>query len=227
MEPIQGAGGVIVPDPSFMTLMREMCDKYGILLISDEVITGFGRTGDWSGARHWGVKPDMMSTAKGITSGYYPVGAALMSDKVSEVFENDKTGEGAIFHGYTYSAHPVGAAAVVACLSETERLDTKVNAEARGIQLYNGVTDLAKRHNIMGDIRGGHGLMLGIELVSDQNKKTPLDNDRMKKIHQKTYEFGAMVRLGLNNILMSPPLTISESEINQILDALDEGLTAI
>ena len=144
MEPIQGAGGVIVPDPSFMTLMRELCDKYGILLISDEVITGFGRTGDWSGARHWGVKPDMMSTAKGITSGYYPVGAALMSDKVSEVFENDKTGEGAIFHGYTYSAHPVGAAAVVACLSETERLDTKINAKARGIQLYNGVTDLAK-----------------------------------------------------------------------------------
>ena len=78
----------------------------------------------------------------------------------------------------------------------------------------------------MGDIRGGHGLMLGIELVSDQNKKTPLDNDHMKKIHQKTYECGAMVRLGLNNILMSPPLTISESEINQILEALDEGLTA-
>jgi adenosylmethionine-8-amino-7-oxononanoate aminotransferase len=169
----------------------------------------------------------MMSTAKGITSGYYPVGAALMSDKVSEVFENDKTGEGAIFHGYTYSAHPVGAAAVVACLSETERLDTKVNAEARGMQLYNGVIDLAKRHNIVGDVRGGHGLMLGIELVSDQNKKTPLNNDLMKKIYQKTYEFGAMVRLGLNNILMSPPLTISESEINQILGALDEGLTAI
>ena len=227
MEPIQGAGGVIIPDPIFMALMREICDKNGILLISDEVITGFGRTGDWSGARHWGVKPDMMSTAKGITSGYYPVGAALMSDKVAEVFENDKTGDAAIFHGYTYSAHPVGAAAVVACIFETERLDTKINAQVRGTQLYNGVKDLAKKYNIVGDVRGGHGLMLGIELVSDRTKKTPLGNDHMKKIHQKTYEFGAMVRLGLNNILMSPPLTISEGEVSQILGALDEGLAAI
>ena len=202
MEPIQGAGGVIVPDPMFMTLMRQICDRHGILLISDEVITGFGRTGDWSGARHWGVQPDMMSIAKGITSGYYPVGAALMSDKVAEVFENDDTGDAAIFHGYTYSAHPVGAAAVIACLSETERLDTKFNAQVRGTQLYNGVMELAKKHTIVGDVRGGHGLMLGIELVSDQSKKTPLDTSDMKKIHQKTYEFGAMVRLGLNNICL-------------------------
>ena len=227
MEPIQGAGGVIVPDESFMGHMQEVCDRNGILMISDEVITGFGRTGDWSGARHWGVQPDMMSIAKGITSGYYPVGAALMSDKIAEVFENDNTGDAAIFHGYTYSAHPVGAAAVIACLSETERLDTKVNAQVRGTQLYNGVVELAKKHTIVGDVRGGHGLMLGIELVSDQRKKTPLDTNDMKKIHQKTYEFGAMVRLGLNNILMSPPLTISENEVDQIIGALDEGLTAI
>ena len=87
MEPIQGAGGVIVPDASFMGLMQEVCDRNGILMISDEVITGFGRTGSWSGARHWNVKPDMMSMAKGITSGYFPVGAALMSGKVASVFE--------------------------------------------------------------------------------------------------------------------------------------------
>ena len=91
MEPIQGAGGVIVPDASFMGLMRDVCTRHGILMISDEVITGFGRTGDWSGARHWGVKPDMMSLAKGITSAYFPVGAALMSDQVAEVFENDRS----------------------------------------------------------------------------------------------------------------------------------------
>ena len=87
--------------------------------------------------------------------------------------------------------------------------------------------ELAKKHTIVGDVRGGHGLMLGIELVSDRSKKTPLDTSDMKKIHQKTYEFGAMVRLGLNNILMSPPLTISENEVDQIIGALDEGLTAI
>lgn len=227
MEPIQGAGGVIVPGETFMPLMREICDRHGILLISDEVITGFGRSGDWSGARHWGVKPDMMSTAKGITSGYFPVGAALISEKVADVFEKDTTGEGAIFHGYTYSAHPVGAAAVTACLAETLRLDTKTNAAARGKQLYDGALKLAEKYDMIGDVRGGHGLMTGVELVSDKTAKTPMDLDTMKAIHKAAYDAGAMVRLGGNNILMSPPLTISEAEVDTVLSALDTGLAAV
>ncbi|MCT4611016.1 MAG: aminotransferase class III-fold pyridoxal phosphate-dependent enzyme [Pelagimonas sp.] len=226
MEPIQGAGGVIVPPETFMPLMRDICDRYGILLISDEVITGFGRTGDWSGARHWGVKPDMMSTAKGITSGYFPVGAALISGKVAEVFENSDSAQGGIYHGYTYSAHPVGAAAVTACLQETLRLDLKTNAAARGTQLCEGVKALAEKYDIIGDVRGGHGLMTGIELVSDKATKTPMDLPTMSKIHQTAYEAGAMVRLGAHNILMSPPLTITEDEINVILNALDKGFAS-
>ncbi|QBF33728.1 aminotransferase class III-fold pyridoxal phosphate-dependent enzyme [Thalassococcus sp. S3] len=226
MEPIQGAGGVIVPGESFMKKMREICDRHGILMISDEVITGFGRSGDWTGARHWGVQPDMMSTAKGITSGYFPVGAALMSEKVAEVFEGSDA-EGAIFHGYTYSAHPVGAAAVVACLEETLRLDTKSNAAARGDQLYQGVKALAERYDIIGDVRGGHGLMTGMELVSDKATKTPMDQATMKRMHQATYEAGCMVRLGMHNVLMSPPLTITEAEVDQLLSALDAGLKAV
>ena len=226
MEPIQGAGGVIVPDASFMKLMREICDRHGILMISDEVITGFGRTGDWSGARHWGVQPDMMTTAKGITSGYFPVGACMVGDKVADVFENDQTGEAGIFHGYTYSAHPVGSAAVIATLAETTRLDLKTNAAARGTQLFEGVKKLAEKYDIIGDVRGGHGLMTGIELVSDATAKTPMDMATMKKIHEATYQAGSMVRLGAHNILMSPPLTISEGEMNTILSALDTGFAA-
>ncbi|WP_294225276.1 aminotransferase class III-fold pyridoxal phosphate-dependent enzyme [uncultured Shimia sp.] len=226
MEPIQGAGGVIVPDASFMTLMREICDRHGILMISDEVITGFGRTGDWSGARHWGVQPDMMTTAKGITSGYFPVGACMVGDKVADVFENDQTGEAAIYHGYTYSAHPVGSAAVIATLAETTRLDLKTNAAARGTQLFEGVKKLAGKYDIIGDVRGGHGLMTGIELVSDKAVKTPMDMATMKKIHEATYQAGSMVRLGAHNVLMSPPLTISEAEVNTILSALDTGFAA-
>ncbi|MDJ0822392.1 MAG: aminotransferase class III-fold pyridoxal phosphate-dependent enzyme [Paracoccaceae bacterium] len=225
MEPIQGAGGVIVPHETFMPLMRDICDRHGILMIADEVITGFGRTGDWTGSRHWGVQPDMMSTAKGITSGYFPVGAALMSGKVAEVFETSDA-DGAIFHGYTYSAHPVGAAAVVACLSETIRLDTKTNAGPRGTQLFEGVLTLAEKHDIIGDVRGGHGLMTGIELVSDRASKTPLDAGTVKRVHQVTYEAGAMVRIGAHNFLMSPPLTINEAEIDVILNALDAGFAA-
>ncbi|MBE1294303.1 MAG: aminotransferase class III-fold pyridoxal phosphate-dependent enzyme [Rhodobacteraceae bacterium] len=226
MEPIQGAGGVIVPDASFMKLMREICDRHGILMISDEVITGFGRTGDWSGARHWGVQPDMMTTAKGITSGYFPVGACMVGDKVADVFENDQSGEASIFHGYTYSAHPVGSAAVIATLAETTRLDLKANAAARGTQLFEGVKKLAQKYDIIGDVRGGHGLMTGIELVSDAAAKTPMDMATMKKIHEATYQAGSMVRLGAHNILMSPPLTISEDEVNTILSALDTGFAA-
>ena len=226
MEPIQGAGGVIVPDPSFMKLMREVCDRHGILMISDEVICGFGRTGDWTGARHWGVQPDMMTIAKGITSGYFPVGGVLVGDKVADVFENAPAADGAIWTGYTYSAHPVGAAAVVACLGETLRLDTKTNAAARGTQLYEGVLGLAEKYDIIGDVRGGHGLMTGIELVSDRAAKTPMDNDTMKRVHQATYEAGTMVRLGAHNILMSPPLTITAAEVDQIIASLDAGFAA-
>jgi len=225
MEPIQGAGGVIVPDASLMQRMREICDRYGILLISDEVICGFGRTGDWTGARHWGVKPDMMTIAKGVTSAYFPVGGVLFSDSVAEVFENAGP-EGAIWTGYTYSAHPVGAAAVVACLSETLRLDTKTNAAARGTQLYEGVQKLMEKYDIIGDVRGGHGLMTGIELVSDRAARTPMDAETIKKVHKATYEAGAMVRIGGNNLLMSPPLVISETEIDQVLSALDIGFAA-
>ncbi len=225
MEPIQGAGGVIVPDPSFMKLMREICDKHGILMISDEVITGFGRTGSWSGARHWGVQPDMMSTAKGITSAYFPVGAALMSEKVAEVFETADEA-GGIFHGYTYSAHPVGAAAVTACLEVTLRLVTKTNAAARGTQLYQGMLALQEKYDIIGDVRGGEGLMTGVEVVSDRAAKTPMDVATMKRIHKTAYEAGAMVRLGMNNILMSPPLVITEAEVQTLIDALDAGFAA-
>ncbi|RFP90872.1 aminotransferase class III-fold pyridoxal phosphate-dependent enzyme [Rhodobacteraceae bacterium 63075] len=226
MEPIQGAGGVIVPHETLMPLLREICDRHGILMISDEVITGFGRTGSWSGARHWGVKPDMMSTAKGITSGYFPVGAALMSEAVAEVFEKADPAEAGIYHGYTYSAHPVGAAAVTACLAETQRLDLKTNAAARGTQLFEGAQKLAKKYGIIGDVRGGQGLMTGIEIVSDPAQKTPMDMATMKRIHQTVYEAGAMVRLGGNNILMSPPLTITQAEVDVILSALDKGFAA-
>jgi adenosylmethionine-8-amino-7-oxononanoate aminotransferase len=142
------------------------------------------------------------------------------------VFENSDPAEGGIYHGYTYSAHPVGAAAVAACLAETVRLDLRANAAARGTQLYEGLQALASKHDIIGNVRGGQGLMTGMELVSDKSAKTPIDPATVKRIQQATYEAGAMVRMGPPNILMSPPLTISESEVQTILTALDSGLSA-
>jgi hypothetical protein len=227
MEPIQGAGGVIVPDASFMKLARNICDKHGILMIADEVITGFGRTGDWSGSRHWGVQPDMMTLAKGITSAYFPVGVTLVSAKVAEAFESDQSGEGSIYHGYTYSAHPVGMAAVNACLSETVRLDLKTNAATRGSQLFDGLKVLQADFDIIGDVRGGHGLMSAVELVSDRVTKSPMEISSVKRAHKATYEAGTMVRVGGNNLLMSPPLTLTETDVQKILADLRTGLVSI
>jgi adenosylmethionine-8-amino-7-oxononanoate aminotransferase len=140
MEPILGAGGVIPPHPTFMPGVEAICRKHGILLIADEVITAFGRTGAWTGSRLWGVKPDFACTAKAITNGYFPFGAVMIADGVAQVFEADETGKAAIGHGYTYSGHPVGAAAALACLAETKRLNVPVNAAARGAQLWDGIT---------------------------------------------------------------------------------------
>lgn len=226
MEPILGAGGVMVPHESFMPAMRDLCDKHGILMIADEVITGFGRSGDWSGSRHWGVAPDMMCIAKAITNGYYPFGACMLNDKVAEVFESAGA-EGFIGHGYTYSAHPVGAAAAVACVQEIERQNVKENAATRGTQMFEGFKRLAEKHALVGNVRGGHGLMTAIELVSDRGAKTPCDPSVGAQVQQVAYENGAYVRVSGHNILISPPLVISEADVDVIIDALDAGIGAV
>jgi len=226
MEPILGAGGVIPPHESFMPGVREICDRYGILLIADEVITAFGRSGSWSGSRHWGVQPDLMCTAKAITNGYFPFGAVMISDAVAEVFEGDTSGKAAIGSGYTYSGHPVGAAAAIACLKETERLQVKDNAAARGKQLYEGLLALQEKHTLIGDVRGGHGLMCALELVADPATMAPIDKKTIGKVHRTTYENGAMVRVSGNNIILSPPLVLTETDVTTILTALAVGFAS-
>src|SRR6056300_740348 len=217
MEPILGAGGVIPPHKSFMPGVREICSKNGILLIADEVITAFGRTGSWSGSRHWGVQPDLMCTAKAITNGYFPFGAVMISDHVAEVFEKDETGKAAIGHGYTYSGHPVGAAAAIACLDETQRLNVKDNAAARGAELYQGLLDLQRDFDLIGDVRGGHGLMCALELVSDRTTKAPTDKSVPAKIQQVAYQDGTMIRISGPNIILSPPLVLTSDDVKTIL----------
>lgn len=226
MEPILGAGGVIPPHKSFMPAVREICDKHGILLIADEVITAYGRTGAWSGSRLWGVKPDLMCTAKAITNGYFPFGAVMLNELVADLFENDKTGAGAIGSGYTYSGHPVGAAAAVACIKETQRLAVNENAAARGAQMFDGLKALAQKHEIIGDVRGGHGLMTAMELTSNRTTKAAPDKAIVGAIYKDTYANGVMVRVSGPNIILSPPLIISEGQTETIIAALDAAMTS-
>ena len=224
MEPILGAGGVIPPHESFMPGVRAICDRHGILLIADEVITAFGRTGSWTGSRHWGVQPDLMCTAKAITNGYFPFGAVMISGAVAEVFENDRSGAAAIGHGYTYSGHPVGAAAAIACLAETLRLNVPENAAARGAQLFAGLQKLQEKYTVIGDVRGGHGLMCALELVSERTSKAPIDKAVIGRVQEVAYQAGSMVRVSGPNIIMSPPLVLTAEDVQVILGALDAGL---
>jgi adenosylmethionine-8-amino-7-oxononanoate aminotransferase len=225
MEPVLGAGGVIVPDESFMPLVREICDRHDILLIADEVVTGFGRTGAWSGSRLHDVKPDMMTIAKAITSGYFPLGATLIGQQVADAFETDKTSFGSIGHGYTYSGHPVGCAAGIAALAETRRLKVNENAAARGLELADALEDLKRKHAVVGDVRY-KGLMAAVELVSDRDAKKAADKGVMKRVSDAAYEAGVMLRVSGSNIILSPPLILSSKQVRTIADALDTGFAA-
>ncbi|MBO6901207.1 MAG: aspartate aminotransferase family protein [Rhizobiaceae bacterium] len=225
MEPVLGAGGVIVPHESFMPRVRDILDRHGILMISDEVVTGFGRTGAWSGARLWGVKPDMMTLAKAVTSGYFPLGATMIGEKVAEVFESDKTSFGSIGHGYTYSGHPVGCAAGVAALAETKRLRLNENAAARGTELGVALEKLKASHDVVGDVRY-KGLMAALELVSDRDAKTPADKATMARVAEAAYDAGVMIRVSGNQIILSPPLIVTADDVEKIASALNAGLAA-
>ena len=223
MEPVLGAGGVIPPHESFMPMVREICDRTGILLIADEVITAFGRTGAWTGSRLWGIKPDLMCTAKAITTGYYPFGAVMIAEKIVETFENNDDSFGNIGHGYTYSAHPVGAAAALATLAETKRLNVADNSAARGDELLAGCKGLMDKYDLVGDVRG-MGLMVALELVSDRAAKTPAGKPLMGSFFKDTYEAGVMVRVSGNNVILSPPLVITTENVATIVTALDHAL---
>ena len=226
-EPIQGAGGVIVPPANYWPLVRAVCDKYGVLLIADEVVTGFGRGGAMFGTRLWGVNADLWCLAKGISSGYVPLGATAIGRKVAEVFEADTTGGAAVSHGYTYSAHPVAAAAALATLDILEEQDVPGNAARVGAHLQERLQAL-HRYRFVGDVRG-MGLMAGIEMVTDKAKRTPMPrtSDVPGRVAREAYRRGLMVRISGPNLILSPPLVITREEIDQLADILDASFAAV
>ena len=227
-EPVQGSGGVIVPPANYWPLIRQVCDKHGVLLIADEVVTGFGRTGHLFGTRLWGVKADLWCLAKGISSGYVPLGATAISSKVAAVFEQGDAALGAVTHGYTYSGHPVAAAAALATLEVLEREDVVGNAARQGAHLLERLRALGRRSRLVGDVRGV-GLMACLELVADQASKAPFGRGakEVTAVAREAYRRGAMVRTSGANIILSPALTISREEIDVLCDALEGAFAAV
>jgi adenosylmethionine-8-amino-7-oxononanoate aminotransferase len=227
-EPVQGSGGVIVPPANYWPLVRQVCDRHGVLLIADEVVTGFGRTGHLFGTRLWGVKADLWCLAKGISSGYVPLGATAISSKVAAVFEQGDAALGAVTHGYTYSGHPVAAAAALATLEVLQREDVVGNAARQGAHLIERLRALGGRSRLIGDVRGV-GLMVCLEMVADKASKAPFGRGakEVAAVAREAYRRGAMVRTSGPNIILSPALTISREEIDVLCDALEGAFAAV
>ena len=227
-EPVQGAGGVIVPPANYWPLVRKICDKYGVLLIADEVVTGFGRTGHLFGTRLWGVNADIWCLAKGISSGYVPLGATVLNAKVTEAFENGDAALATVTHGYTYSAHPVAAAAAVATLDYLQTVDVVGNAAREGAHFMERLQAIGKSHRLVGDVRGV-GLMGCLELVADRATKAafPRGAQEVTRVAREAYRRGAMIRTSGANIILSPALTIERAQIDVLCDAIDAALTAV
>jgi taurine--2-oxoglutarate transaminase len=226
VEPITGTSGLVVPPDGYLQRLRELCDRHGILLVFDEVITGFCRTGRWFAGQHWGVTPDLMTVAKGITSGYVPLGATIVSDRVAAHFEQSYLGA-----GLTYSAHPLACAAGCAVLEIYQEEELAERAERLGRLLLRRLAEMAARHPSVGEVRG-LGLLACLELVADRETREPLSPQRteqplspaMAAVKSAILERRVHPLIRWNLIMMAPPLTISEAELEEGLEAVEAGL---
>jgi putrescine---pyruvate transaminase len=221
-EPVQGAGGVIVPPADYFGRVREICDRHQVLLIADEVITGFGRTGRWFAMEHYGVQADLMVFAKGVTSGYLPLSGVMMTHAVYDVL---RTLHGIFPHGFTYSAHPTACAVALRNLRIIEEEGLVERARAMGELLRPALEDL-RRHELVGDVRS-LGLIGGIELVRDRATRESFEPSAGvgRRVMLAAMEEGVLVRaLGGDVLAMSPPLVITEAELTRTVETLGRAI---
>ncbi|WP_138381362.1 aminotransferase [Luteithermobacter gelatinilyticus] len=215
-EPIQGAGGVIVPPDSYWPEIQRICRKYDILLVADEVICGFGRTGNWFGSETFDIKPDLMTMAKGMSSGYIPISAVGIHDRVAEVLIEG----GDINHGYTYSGHPAACAAALASIRYTQEHDLVHQVrEETGPYFQAALHHLAETHPIVGEARG-RGLMGALQLVKDKESRTIFSGEEDAGTVCRDYCFrnNLIMRAVDQSMIASPPLVITKSEIDELIE---------
>ncbi len=223
VEPVTGAaGGFPLPD-GYLTRLRQVCDKYGILLIADEVITGFGRTGAWFGVDHEKVTPDLLVLAKGLTSGYVPMGAVVVHERVAQHFETRM-----LPLGSTYAGHPLACAAALACLAEYEERQLIPHARRMGELLLGRLRELAGRHRCVGDVRG-KGLLACLELVRDPATRAPLvppntDSPLPMQLRRKAWAEGLHLMARGSLLILAPPLIVGPEHIDEAVAKLDRVL---
>ena len=225
-EPVQGAGGVIVPPSDYFKRIREICDKYDVLLIADEVITGFGRTGKWFGLEHFGIEPDIMQFAKGITSGYVPLGGIGVSDQLRDVI-NGVPASKRWLHAFTYSGHPTCCAVALRNIDILEQENLVAKAAAAGERLLRGLRTLESMDGI-GNVRG-LGLMAAVEVVADKATKQlyPPEAGLTQKLTDALLDRGLYTRVALDCICIAPPLVTTDAEIDRIVETVREAVPAV
>jgi adenosylmethionine-8-amino-7-oxononanoate aminotransferase len=226
-EPVKGAGGVFTPSDDYFPHIREICDKYEVLLIVDEVITGFGRTGKWFALEHWGVQPDIVSVAKAITSAYIPMGAFIVSGPIAEAM-NNLPADAKFMHGYTNSAHPTAAAVGLRNLQIMEDEHLVENAANMGQRLGDGLRAAFAGHPHVANIRN-LGLIAGLSLVQDAEARTAFEapgTGAQVMAHMRN-EGGVIPRIINDELLMAPPLVVNSEEVDIMIDAAREAVRAV
>ena len=233
-EPVVGATlGAVPPVPEYFPKIREICDRYEILFIADEVMTGFGRTGANFAVDHWGVIPDMIATAKGVSGGYIPLGAVIVRDELIQAFERNSSN---FVGGHTYSGHPVAAAVGLAVLRYIQEHDLVRNAREVGAHLLAGLRGLQARHPIIGDVRG-LGMMVGLEFVADRATRAPFPAERevARAIALEALPRGLVTYPGTGSVdgvlgdhtKLTPPLILTRAQADDIVAILDASIGAV
>ncbi len=225
-EPVQGAGGVIVPQDDYFPRIREICDKYEVLLISDEVITGFGRTGTWFGLEHWGIEPDIMQFAKGITSGYILLGGIGVSDTIKRAIDTTPTDK-RWMHAYTYSGHPTCCAVALANIKIVQEEGLVQRAAEMGNRLLEGLHTLDDLDGV-GNVRG-LGMMAAVEIVEDKATKQayPASAKVGPRLHKEMARRGLYTRVSGDSICLAPPLVATAEQIDRIVDIVRDSIPTV
>jgi L-2,4-diaminobutyrate transaminase len=229
-EPVMGAGGVIIPPEGYFPEIQKVLRKYDVLMIVDEVITGFGRTGSWFGSETYDIEPDIMTIAKGMTSAYVPMSGSLISDQIWEVIKEGAAGVAYFAHGYTYSAHPVAAAAAMANIDIMERLNLPRKCADVGAYFQRRLREEVADHPLVGEVRG-ENLLAAVELVANKETKEEFDLSLLvgPRLSKYSIQEGLIIRaLPLATaVSFSPPLVISESKIDEVLARFTTALNRV
>jgi taurine--2-oxoglutarate transaminase len=226
VEPVSGSNGGLVPPGDYLPRLREICTRHGVLLIADEVIDGFGRTGEWFAVNHWGVVPDILVVAKGITSGYVPLGAAIVNEAIADYFEDSP-----LPLGCTYTGHPLACAAANATLAAYEEEGVIAHAKQMGEVLRQELRALQERQPLIGEMRG-LGLLACLELVKDRATREPLvewntASPLPGRIKRSLWERGVSAYVRWNWLFIAPPLIITETELREGLGQIEEVLREV